>query len=61
VPDGIVDAEAHRLTDVGLGQSETDGGEHLDLRPAPERLRVDEQTVEIEDDRIDGAVTERVG
>ena len=52
--DGVVDAQAHGLADVGLGQLEPEGAEHLDLGLAPERLRVDEEAVEIEDDGVDG-------
>ena len=39
-----------------LGEVETECCEHLDFGVAPERLRVDEQPVEIEDDRLDRTV-----
>jgi hypothetical protein len=61
VPDGIVDAQAHGLAHIRLGQLETEGPEDLDLRPAPERLGVDQEPVEVEDDRPDGSSAECVG
>jgi hypothetical protein len=58
---GIVDAQSHGLAHVGLGQLEPESAEHLDLRLAPERLGVDEQTVEVEDDRLDRKTGQGVG
>jgi hypothetical protein len=61
VAHGIIDAQAHGLAHVGLGQLEPERAEHLDLRLAPEGLRVDEQAAEIEDDRFDRKTGQGVG
>ena len=58
---GVVDAETHGLANVLFGQAEAEGSEDLDLRLTPERLRVDEQAVEVEDDRLDGPAGLGVG
>jgi hypothetical protein len=60
VPDGVVDAQAHGLADVPLGETEAEGAEHLDLGGSPEWFRVDEQPIEIEDDSVDGPAAEDV-
>ncbi len=59
--DGIVDAQAHGLAHVLLGEVETEITEDLDLGLTPEGLRIDEQTVEVEDDRLDRPAAERGG
>ncbi len=53
MPDRVVDPQAHGLADIDLGEVESQAAEDLDLRLAPERLRVDEQPVEVEDHGID--------
>ncbi len=57
----VVDAQTHGLAYVGLGQFQAEGGEDLDLGLAPARLRVDQQSVEVEDDRLDGPAPQGVG
>lgn len=51
---GIIDSQAHRLTGICLRQVEPDRGEYFYLRLPPERLGIDEKSVEIEDHRGDG-------
>jgi len=53
VVDGIVDPQAHGLAHLVLAQVQADAREDLDLRLAPERLGVDQQSIEVEDDRRD--------
>ena len=52
----VVDAQPHRLAHLLLGEVEAERAEHVDLGFAPEGLRVDQQAVEIEDDRGDRSV-----
>jgi hypothetical protein len=61
VAHGIVDAQAHGLAHVVLAQLESERSEDLDLGLAPEGLRIDQQPVEVEDDRLDPAAEECVG
>ena len=51
VADGIVDAKAHGLADVELGQLEPNSSEDLDFGSAPERLGVDQEAIEVEHHR----------
>src|ERR1700722_11130532 len=54
VTHGVVDAKPHRLPHIRLGQVQAERAEDLDLRSPPEWLGVDQQAVQIEDDRGDG-------
>ncbi len=61
VADGIVDTEAHGLAHFRLGQYQPDRAEHLDFGLPPEGLGVDQEAVEVEDDRPDASPAECIG
>ncbi len=58
---GVVDAQAHGLAGLLFGQVQAQRGEDLHLGPAPERLGVDQEAVEVEHHRAHRAPVEGVG
>ena len=61
VAHGVVDAQAHGLAGLLLGEMQAERGEDLHLGPAPERLGVDQQAVEVEHHRGHRPAREGVG